>query len=234
MAPVGPAPVGVAARTVSCVLSVNIGRPLRQAVPRSRATGIGKEPVAVITVADPGPKRIQGGAGVSGVTGDFIGDGRHHGGSEQAVYAVAVEELAHWTDELGRELPPGIFGENLTTTGIDVDAAEIGDRWRVGTSVLEVTGPRIPCATFAARMGEPRWVKRFAERGRSGAYFRVVEGGEIRAGDEITVARSGSGIDVPLTLRAFMGDADAARTVLAAGLYDGKDQRALVKTAARG
>lgn len=220
-------------RVVSLVLSVNIGRPLHQSIPRRRATGIGKEPVAMISVADPGRKRIEDGAGVSGVAGDFIGDGRHHGGSEQAVYAVAVEELAYWAKELGRELPPGAFGENLTTTGIDVDAAEVGDRWRVGSAVLEVTGPRVPCATFAARMGEPRWVKRFAERGRAGAYFRVIEGGEIRPGDEIAVARSGSGIDVPTTLRAFMGDADAARTVLAAGLYEGKDQRTLVKTAAR-
>lgn len=218
---------------MSSVLSVNIGGPLRQAVPRNRATGIGKAPVPVITVADPGPKRTVDGAGVSGVAGDFIGDGRHHGGAGQAVYAVAVEELAHWAEELGRELPPGTFGENLTTTGIDVDAAEIGDRWRVGTTVLEVTGPRVPCGTFAARMGAPRWVKRFAQRGRSGAYFRVVDGGEIRPGDEIAVARSGSGIDVPTTLRAFMGDAEAARTVLAAGLYDGADQRTLVKAAAR-
>ena len=103
------------------VLSVNIGRPVLQRVPKGRPTGIGKQPVDVITVADPGPKRVEDGSGVSGVEGDHIGDGRHHGGSDQAVYAFAREELDAWAAALGRELPSGIFGENLTTSGLDVD-----------------------------------------------------------------------------------------------------------------
>ena len=96
-------------------------------------------PVDQIEVADPGPKRRgPGGSGLSGVAGDFIGSGRHHGGADQAVYAVAREELDHWGRELGRELPDGLFGENLTTTGLDVDASEYGDVWTVGGAVLRV------------------------------------------------------------------------------------------------
>ncbi|WP_245634592.1 MOSC domain-containing protein [Janibacter limosus] len=203
------------------VLSVNIGRPMLQRIPKGRPTGIGKQPVDVIRVSDPGPKRVVDGAGVSGVGGDHVGDGRHHGGSDQAVYAFAREELDAWERELGRELPHGMFGENLTTSGLDVDAAEIGDRWRVGTAVLEVRGPRVPCATFGERMGERGWVKRFAAHGRSGAYLSVVEPGEIHPEDTITVIPSGSGLDVPTYLRAWFGDRDAARTALDSGVLSG-------------
>lgn len=186
-------------------------------MPKGRSTGIDKQPVDIITVRDPGPQRVEDGAGVSGVDGDHVGDGRHHGGSDQAVYAVAREELDAWARELGRELPPGIFGENLTTQGIDVDAAEVGDRWQVGSTVLEVRGPRVPCATFAERMGERGWVKRFAAHGRSGAYLQVVEPGEIRPGDAITSTPSCSGLALPILLRAFLGDRDAVRTAIDSG-----------------
>ena len=108
---------------------------------------------------------------------------RHHGGDYQAVYAFAREELDWWAAQLGRELPDGMFGENLTTSGLDVDGALIGERWAVGDEVvLEVCGPRIPCATFAARMGERGWVKRFTDVGRTGAYLSVVTGGTVRPG----------------------------------------------------
>lgn len=216
------------------ITSVNVGTPAARPGRGARATGIGKRPVDRITVTDPGPKRVEDGHGVSGVEGDFVGDGRHHGGTTQAVYAVSREELDHWSAELGRELSDGIFGENLTTTGLDVDAAEVGDRWRVGTAVLEVSGPRIPCATFARRMQEPHWVRRFAERGRSGAYLRVVEPGDIRAGDPIEVRPGGSGVVLPQVLRALLGDAQAARTVLEAGLYTGADEADLRRVAERG
>ena len=198
------------------VRSVNVGSPRRQRVPKGKATGIAKQPVEVIAVADPGPKRVEDGAAVSGVAGDFVGDGKHHGGSAQAVYAMAREELDWWSGELGRELPDGMFGENLTTMGLDVDAAEMGDIWRVGSAVLRVSGPRVPCATFAARMGERGWVKRVAARGRLGTYLAVHEPGEIRPGDEIVVERSRTGVDVPSVLRAYLGDADAAHRVLRA------------------
>ncbi|WP_435199756.1 MOSC domain-containing protein [Janibacter sp. GS2] len=210
------------------ILSVNIGRPLRQRIPAGRPTGIHKQSVDVISVADPGPKRVVDGAGVSGVDGDHVGDGRHHGGSDQAVYAFAREELDEWGRTLGRDLTHGMFGENLTTIDLDVDAAEVGDIWVVGTSVLEVRGPRIPCATFADRLGERGWVKRFTAHGRTGAYLQVIEPGEIRAGNRISVQRSGSGVDIPRLLRAFTGDRDAARAVIDSGVLTGARREELL------
>lgn len=205
---------------MSSILSVNVGAPeaLRS---HKRPTGIVKMPVDSIDVADPGPKRAApDGAGFSGVAGDYIGSGQHHGGSGQAVYAVAREELDHWGDELDRELPNGMFGENLTTRGLDVDAAEVGDIWRVGTAVLRASGPRVPCSKFATRMGERQWVRRFADRGRVGVYLAVDQPGRITVGDAIAVERSASGLSIPTLLRAWLGDQDAMREALACELLD--------------
>lgn len=199
------------------VRSVNVGRREPNPAKAVGVTGHGKQPVASAELQAPGPKH--GGLG-SGLVGDFIGDVRSHGGDRQAVYAVAREELDWWEERLGRPLPDGAFGENLTTEGIDVDAGRVGDRWAVGDSVvLEVTGPRIPCVTFAHRMGEPGWLKTFTAVGRTGAYLAVVEGGTVRPGDAVTVVeRAGHDIGLVETFRAFMGDPDAAEAVLAAGL----------------
>jgi MOSC domain-containing protein YiiM len=133
-----------------------------------------------------------------GVYGDVQADRKNHGGLFQAVYAYAQEEADWWARELGREIPAGMFGENLRTAGLEVSHAEIGERWRIGGKlVLEVTSPRTPCATFQRRMGEPQWVKRFMHANLTGAYFRVVEKGAIAAGDEIEVIhRPGHGITV--------------------------------------
>lgn len=215
------------------VLSVNVGGPEVVRAGR-RTSGIGKVPVPSVEVADPGRKRrAPDGTGFSGVVGDFVGNGRHHGGSAQAVYAFAREELDHWERELDRRIDPGLFGENLTTAGIEVDGAEQGDTWRVGTAVLRVTGPRVPCATFSARMGERAWVRRFAERGRSGCYLAVVQPGRIAAGDPIAVERSGSGLAVPLLLAGWMGDLDAARAALAHDALDGESRAHLTRLLAR-
>ncbi|MFN8097457.1 MAG: MOSC domain-containing protein [Dermatophilaceae bacterium] len=196
------------------VLSVNVGQERPQG-PKGRPTGIDKHPVDVLEVRAPGPKR--GGLG-SGVVGDFVGDRRHHGGDGQAVYAVAREELDWWAAELGRDLPSGFFGENLTTAAFDVDGACLGDVCRIGAALLEVTGPRVPCSTFAAQMGVPQWVRRFTERGRTGAYFAVREPGSIRAGDAIEVIeRATHGITVPMAFRAWMGDAGLRDRILATG-----------------
>ena len=205
-----------------------------QRIPRDQPTGIDKRPVDVIHVADPGPRRVVDGAGVSGVDGDHVGDGRFHGGRDRAVYAYSREELDVWAEALGRELPDGHFGENLTTTGIDVDAAHVGDRWHVGTAVLEVRWARQPCATFGERMDEPGWVRRFTEHGRTGALLSVVEPGEIRAGDPITVEPSGSGIDLPTVLRAKLGDITLARRVLAAEVYTGHRREQIHAVVERG
>ncbi|MFE7329187.1 MOSC domain-containing protein [Streptomyces sp. NPDC057565] len=169
------------------LLTVNAGRP--EAVDYTDAaggvTGIDKQPVdGPVRVTDPGPK----GTGGSGVAGDAVCDLRHHGGSDQAVYAVAREDLDAWERSLGRPLANGAFGENLTTAGLDVSGARIGERWRIGADlVLEVTSGRIPCRTFAGHLGEKRWVKRFTEAAAPGAYLRVIEPGEIRAGDPVEI-----------------------------------------------
>ncbi len=213
------------------ILSVNVGR--AAAVPGlDEPSAIDKGPVGSVQVRAPGPKR--GGRG-SGVVGDDVVSRRHHGGDRQAVYAVAVEELRWWGRELGRDLVPGTFGENLTTEGLDVDAAVVGERWRVGGVVeLEVCGPRVPCATFAAHMGEARWVRRFTERGRTGAYLAVVVPGEIRAGDPVSVlSRPEHGVDVPTVFRGLTGDLVAAARVLEAGALDEDDAAALARKVER-
>lgn len=197
------------------VRSVNAGV-LRPVEGVRRPSGMVKQPVARIAVRDPGPKH--GGLG-SGVVGDEIGNRKHHGGDTQAVYAVAREELDWWGRELGRDLPDGMFGENLTTTGLAVDDAEVGELWRVGTALLQVCGPRIPCGTFAAHMQEPRWVRRFADRGRTGAYLAVREAGVIEPGDPVEVVhRPGHNLTVPMFFRASMGDRDLAEVFLEAGV----------------
>lgn len=124
-----------------------------------------------------------------GVAGDRQVDTRNHGGPDKAVYAYAREDLDWWQRELDRPLANGVFGENLTTVGVDVTGAVIGERWRVGDDGLEVelAMPRIPCRTFQGWLGEARWVKRFFAHGASGAYLRVTQEGTAAAGDEVTV-----------------------------------------------
>ncbi|MFF2380100.1 MOSC domain-containing protein [Streptomyces sp. NPDC058108] len=200
------------------LLSLNLGR--ARAVPYTdRAvgvTGIDKRPVTgPVRVSAPGPK----GVGASGLAGDTVCDLRHHGGDDQAVYAVAREDLDDWERELGRPLANGAFGENLTTLGLDVSGARIGERWRVGAElVLEVTSGRIPCRTFQGHLDEPGWVKRFTHRAAPGAYLRVIESGEIRAGDPIEVVhRPGHEVTVAVEFRAMTTERELLPGLLAAG-----------------
>ncbi|MEU9332098.1 MOSC domain-containing protein [Streptomyces sp. NPDC048290] len=185
------------------LLSVNLGqaRPVPYTDHPDGVTGIDKRPVAgPVRVTAPGPK----GTGGSGLAGDVICSLRHHGGDDQAVYAMAREDLDAWQDELGRELSDGAFGENLTTLGLDVSGALIGERWRIGPDLLlEVTCGRVPCRTFQGHLGEERWVRRFTERAAPGAYLRVIEPGEIRAGDEVRIEhRPDHAVTVELEFRA--------------------------------
>ena len=155
--------------------------------------------------------------GEVGLAGDQIFDTRHHGGPDQAVYAYAAEDRAWWATELGRELAPGSFGQNLDTEGVDVTGAVIGERWQVGHDglVLEVTSPRIPCTTFQGFMDEPHWVKRFTEHGACGAYLRVVSPGTVGAGDAVTVAdRPAHGVTIGDVFRLRSVDADRLRRML--------------------
>lgn len=122
-----------------------------------------------------------------GLAGDHSRDTKFHGGVDQAVYAYDEAEAERWASELGREIPPGWFGENLRTSGVAVTDAVVGSRWRVGDLVLEVTIARRPCSTFARWTNEPGWVKRFSERGDVGAYFRVLEPATVHSGAPIRV-----------------------------------------------
>ena len=184
------------------LISVNLGvvHPDRSDV---GVTGIDKRPVAhPVELRAPGDKRT--GLG-SGLVGDRICDQRHHGGDDQAAYAYAREDLDGWQAELGRDLPGGSFGENLTTAGLDVTGALIGERWRVGDQVvLEVSVPRIPCNTFARWIAENGWVRRFTQRAAPGAYLRIVVPGTIRAGDPVEVThRPDHDVTIGLTFRAL-------------------------------
>ena len=185
------------------LLSLNIGRPRENPWKGLAATGIDKRPVFhPVAVTAPGPK----GTGAVGLADDRAHDVKHHGGADQALYAYAREDLDAWQELLGRRLHNGSsFGENLTTVGVDVTGALIGERWRIGTDVLlEVTCPRIPCATFQGWLGEPGWLKRFIEARQPGAYLRVINEGSIRAGDHIEVVfRPQHEVTVALMFRAF-------------------------------
>ncbi|MEU2586287.1 MOSC domain-containing protein [Streptomyces avermitilis] len=199
------------------LLSLNVGRAraVEYTDQPEGVTGIDKRPVdGPVGISAPGPK----GVGASGVAGDAVCDTRHHGGDHQAVYAVAREDLDGWERELGRALPNGVFGENLTTEGLDVSGARIGERWRIGPEVvLEVTSGRIPCRTFQEHLGERGWVKRFTHKGAPGAYLRVVEPGEIRAGDPLEIVhRPDHEVTVALQFRAVTTERELLPRLLAA------------------
>jgi MOSC domain-containing protein YiiM len=188
------------------LLSVNVGVPRENPWKQAGRTGIDKHPVAgPVLVTAPGAK----GDGGVGLDGDHAYDVENHGGPDQAVYAYAREDLDDWQAELG-PLRNGFFGENLTTAGVDVNGALIGERWRIGTGVLlEVSCPRIPCSTFRGWVGRPGWLKRFTSAAKPGAYLRVVEPGTITAGDRVTVEyRPGHNATVALTFRALTLDPD--------------------------
>lgn len=163
------------------VISVNVGQVSTLNIGEKQTrTGIDKQPVV---------GRVQ--VGELGLEGDHIVSKKHHGGPDQAVYAYTVEDYDYWAEALGEAQPPGQFGENLTMSGLESAGIRVGDRLEItspqgGAGVLlEVTAPRIPCATFAARMGDPGFAKRFAKVGRPGLYLRVLRGGQVGQGDYI-------------------------------------------------
>jgi MOSC domain-containing protein YiiM len=179
------------------LLSVNVGRAQRIAWRHdSVTTAIRKAPVE-------GRVRVEG----VHVGGDEQADARVHGGPDKAVYAYALEDYRWWDAELGTELPPGTFGENLTLSGIEVSAAVVGERWAAGSVLLEVAQPRLPCYKLGLRMGDQGFVRRFARAGRPGAYLRILEPGELGAGDAVrVVGRPGHGVTVAEVSRARLGE----------------------------
>jgi MOSC domain-containing protein YiiM len=149
------------------------------------------------------------------VAGDDQADRRVHGGPDRAVYAYATEDYAWFSAQLGRELAPGTFGENLTLDGIDVTGAKIGERWRAGTTLLQVTAMRVPCFKLAHVMGDGAFIRTFAEALRPGAYLRIVEEGELAAGDPVTiVARPGHELTIGEMTRIFLFDRARAGELL--------------------
>lgn len=180
------------------LVSVNVGEPRQIAVRRGRPvmSGIAKAPV-------PGRVRV---AGVN-LAGDGQADRRLHGGPDKAVYAYAAEDIAWWAAELGRDLAPGEFGENLTVAGAEVTDAVIGGRWRIGDVELEVAQPRLPCFKLGLHFEDPTMVRSFAQAQRPGAYFRVITEGELGAGDAVTIThRPAHGVTVGVVSGALLGD----------------------------
>lgn len=180
------------------VEAVNVGtpRPIERSNGKVETSAIWKEPVS-------GRVAVRG----VNIEGDDQADRSAHGGPDRALYAYAAEDTDWWQDQLGRELGPGTFGENLTLRGIDVTGARVGERWRIGTVVLEVTSPRIPCWKLAKKMGDPRFIKRFAQAGRPGAYLRIIEEGELGAGDEVEVVdRPDHDVSLALFVDAYEHD----------------------------
>ena len=192
---------------VGRVVSVNVGQ-VRTVEHHDRMvpTGIFKVPV-------------DGRVATRGVNlvGDDQADRRAHGGPERALYAYAAEDLDWWSEQLGVEVPPGSMGENLTVRGIDVTNALAGERWRAGSVLVEVTSPRVPCFKLGIRMGDGRFPQRFAEARRPGAYLRIVEHGDVGAGDEVVVVhRPSHAVTVGLVATAYHDDHSLAPRLLEA------------------
>jgi MOSC domain-containing protein YiiM len=205
------------------LLSVNVGRPQPVGLRRGQTvqSAIGKAPVD-------GRVRVEG----VNIAGDDQADRRVHGGPDKAIYAYAREDVAWWERELGFELAPGAFGENLTVEGVDVSGALIGERWRLGTVELEVCQPRFPCFKLGMRFGDPQMLKRFTRAERPGAYLRIVREGEIGAGDDIEVGdRPDHGVTIAMVARAVaiepaLLEFAAAAPALPADLADWMRERA--------
>ncbi|GAA0963619.1 MOSC domain-containing protein [Kribbella koreensis] len=180
------------------VLTVNV---VEELIPGPKETGF--------TAIDKRPQSRRVPVGELGLEGDRVCDIDSHGGPDQALYAYAEEDALWWSEQLGREIPTGLFGENLRTEGLDISNALIGEVWRIGDEVeVMVRAPRVPCITFQHRMQLKGWVKRFHHAGRPGAYLKVLRTGTIGAGDGITVL---SRPDHEVTVAVMFAAQDSAK-----------------------
>ncbi|RZU12619.1 MOSC domain-containing protein YiiM [Kribbella rubisoli] len=180
------------------LLTVNV---VEKLIPGPKETGF----TAIDKRPQPGRVRV----GELGLAGDRVCDIENHGGPDLALYAYAEEDADWWAAQLGRDIPTGLFGENLRTEGLDVNGALLGEVWRIGDEVeVMVRAPRIPCITFQHRMQEPHWVKRFHQAGRPGAYLKVLREGTIGAGDPIEII---SRPDHEVTVALMFAEQDAAK-----------------------
>lgn len=188
------------------VISVNVGR-IRRLTWNGReiTTAMDKDPM-------PGRHAVRG----VNIGRDDQADRTVHGGPDKAVYAYSAEDYRWWAAALGRELEPGTFGENLTTAGLDLRSALIGERWQVGTATLRVTQPRIPCFKLGIRMDDSRFPARFADAGRPGTYLAIEREGSIGAGDAIVVvSRPEHRVPVAIVERAYHADRGLLSSLLA-------------------
>jgi len=186
------------------LISINIGRErTQQRKDYVETTGIYKMPVNE-------PVRIKS----LGIEGDAICDKKNHGGPDQAVYVYGGADYAWWSEEIGEELAPGTFGDNLTISGLKSAGFNVGDYLYIGEVTLQVTSPRIPCGTFATRMGDPQWVKKFSRAERPGLYCRVIREGVVRVGDPVSVEKySGETISVLQMYRDYYEKDKSEETV---------------------
>lgn len=184
--------------------SVNRGRERTlQNKDRIEQTGIFKFPTS-------GAARIT----LLGLEGDVIISKKHHGGPDQALYVYGAADYAWWSHELGREILPGTFGDNLTVSELESADWNIGDYLHIGETTLQITAPRIPCSTFAARMEEPQWVKKFRQAERPGLYCRVIKEGFVQTGDTASVEKyTGATISVLEMYRAWYEPNKSAATL---------------------
>ena len=176
------------------LISVNVGQEQTlQRKDRVEKTGIFKLPTdKPVKVTKPG------------LEGDVILSRKHHGGPDQAIYGYGVTDYEWWSRELGKEIPPGTFGENLTISELESAQFYVGDALHIGDVILQVTAPRIPCGTFAARMDDPQWIQRFRHAERPGLYCRVIREGIVKAGDSVTLERyTNETISIPDMFRDY-------------------------------
>ncbi len=188
------------------VLSVSVGSPREfEYGGRNVRSAIWKTPTAGRIAA----------RGVN-LAGDDQADRAAHGGPDKAVYVYAVEDTRWWEKEIGRPLAYGEFGENLTTDGIDVNGALIGERWEIGTALFEVSEPRIPCWRLGVRMNDNQFVRRFTEAMRPGSYLRIVAEGDVGAGDEVRIVeKPDKGLTIRDVFRIYTHDRHEAARLLA-------------------
>ena len=207
---------------MASLISVNVGRPRQVSERRGHPvlSAIFKQPVE-------GRVRV---AGVN-LAGDEQADRSVHGGPEKAVYAYAREDI-DWWENIHGDLPNGCFGENLTTQGVEISGAIIGERWKVGSVVLEVCQPRLPCFKLGIRFGDGRMVKAFAKASRPGAYLRIIEEGELGVGDDVTIlSRPEHGVTLAMCSDAVLKDRSLAAQVLAAPQLSSNLRRDLAEAA---
>lgn len=187
------------------LLSVNVGR--------SRAFDFNGKPARSAIWKAPVEGRVE----VRGINleGDEQADRDAHGGFDKAVYAYAIEDIRWWENELGRELGPAAFGENLTIEGVEANGAVVGERWEIGSVELEVSEPRVPCWRLGVRMGDKLFPRRFTEAMRPGPYLRILREGALGVGDEVCVTeRPEHGLTVEDVFRIYTRDRDDAARLL--------------------